>query len=123
SALFPYTTLFRSRLDQHGNATWAVAFVEDLLEGPTLGASQGTFDGTVDVVDRHVVRFGSSQRVLEREVGASVPASAASDSRLDGADVLADDLPTLTVVDGLLPLYLRPFAMTCQRCFPFAGGT
>src|SRR5690606_1962854 len=109
------------RFDQHGDATGAVTFVEDFLEGATFGATQRALDGAVDVVDRHVAGFGGRQRVLRRQVGASVPASTAPDSPLDGTDVLADDLAALAVVDRLLALDLRPFAVTCQRCFPFAG--
>src|SRR5690606_37306203 len=79
-----------------------------------LAASERALDGTLVVVEGHVVRLRGRERVLQSQVDAGVTAAASAHRALDPADVLADDLPALTVADRLLALDLGPFAISCQ---------
>src|SRR5690606_22193893 len=101
-------------LDQHRDAARAVALVEDLFEVAALAAAERALDGALDVVEGHVVGLGGRERVLQRQVDTGVTAAASAHRGLDRADVLADDLPALTVEDRLLALDLGPFAVSCQ---------
>src|SRR5688572_20989387 len=97
-------------LDEDGGPTWTVALVGQLLVDATLELSGTLLDGPIDVLARHVDRFGGVDRGAQPRVAARITA-AASGRHGDLTDDLGPGRGALGIGDRLLALDLLPFAM------------
>src|SRR5690606_38159237 len=101
------------RLDIERSTAMAVPLVRDLLVLDALELARALLDGALDVLRGHV-------RGLRRVDGEAQPRIhpriAATGTRRDRdlADQLRELLPPTSVVDRLLALDLRPFAVSCH---------
>lgn len=87
--------------------------VDDLLV--LLGAFPAALEllqEALNVLHGHVVGPGGLNGVSQLDIGLGVRASPGAGRRLDGPQVLGDELAALQVVRGLLALNLSPFAVT-----------
>ena len=102
------------RLDQDRGSARAIAFVDHLLEGLTVGPADALGDRPFDVVLGHVrlLRFVDDQS----EPRVRVDVAAADPGRgLQLTDQLREDLPSLRVEGALLALDRGPLGMTGHR--------
>src|SRR5438552_3054312 len=98
------------RLDEDRRAARTVAFVGHVFVLHALQPARALLDGAIDVVPRHVLGLGRLDGGAETRIPGGV---AAALPRGDGdfPDQLGEGGAASGVGDGLLPLYLLPFAV------------
>src|SRR5262249_6381212 len=98
-------------LDHDRHAARPVSFICELFDVVGAGAAGTFFNGALNIVVGHALRFGSVDRLAQAKVGVDVAASQLG-RHDDLARHLGVDHALLGINHSLLPLDIGPFRMT-----------
>ena len=109
------------RLHIERDPSGAIPLVGDLLVLYALKLTGALLDRALDVLGRHVGRFGRVHRQTQPGVAVEVPAGSAGGHR-DLTDQFRETLTALGIEDSLLALDLLPLAVTSHGDTPRAAS-
>src|SRR5579884_1537275 len=95
-------------LNDHPHAAWTVAFEIHFLILFALDLSGAALDGSLDILIRHVLVFGSGNSRAEPGVGVGIATTDARRNR-DFADQFGENAPPFGVGSRLFVFNRRPF--------------